>query len=185
MTHRRADTDIHPQWFIFDPVTETSSGAYTEGAAERTPTHPHQNLIMELIKVHWRLSGTPAIASPAAVSTDEQIQVAAQITDRTQTTIVALNNPNLVAMIHEEIAQIYAEVTESGGAGFSVTLDRETSLNDEDGHGVLSAAPEMFLAVDGNAAGSGTIGVTARLMHRIVRVSQTELLGLLAQFLSN
>jgi len=166
--------DTYPQWLNMTPVSEAAAGTFIEQQTVM-PVRIDNRQVLEILGVETEISG----GSQSAVDADTEVEIVIQLTKRTQTARVALQDPDIVHLRSQLVAQQYAEATETGGGPYSYSKTRYTDYA-SGGKGFLVAAQSLFLGV----VGSATIAVVTarcRFLYRLVKVSAEELIGLVQQ----
>ena len=168
-------TDKFPQWLNLTSVTESASAVYTQSETQM-PVRIGALEVMEILAIEFEITGG------LFVSIDQDLTnvLQAQITRNSQTAMIALNDSDIVDKVRYVESLMYAESTETGGAGFS---SERVTLHDFGlgGKGFLFAGQQMFVGVD-QFSGTPTVSTcNARILYRLVKVTANELVGLVRQ----
>mgnify|MGYP001454210536 CR=1 FL=1 len=168
--------DEYPQWMTMPVVTESAVGTYTT-ESKQTPVVRESSKVMEILAVEWELDDASHVSIGAA-SGDEKFQSRAQLTTDEKADIGSMATKGLIDKFGKETHSQFAEADETGGAGFS-SVDTVLHNFAQGGKGFLTAAETFHLGVKGNSGENAVIGVSCRILYRLVKVSAEELLGLL------
>lgn len=168
--------DKYPQWLN---LTGIAANGETYAESETTlPIRISDRQVMEVLAVEFDHQQDP-FASPATTDPDTQQKHSLQITTRSKTVILGINEPDLIdkSIVNQESQ--YSEVTEAGGAGMS---SENVVLHDfaGSGKGFLVASQSLFLGIDTTTAANSRTS-DARILYRLVKVTAEELIGLVQQ----
>lgn len=165
--------DIHPQWMEIAKVVESAAGTFTEGSGAPTGLSRRERFAMEILGVQWIAN----FAGLQGLTADLQAQLHAQLTSASQDSII-LDQWNSVIIDQYKIEVAYVFTT----SGATLALQEMTVFHDfaSSGHGPLTVASKFFLSLVGNSSLT-VLSAACRILHRFVRVTDEELLGLLAE----
>lgn len=166
--------DIYPQFMRMPRVTEAVAGTFIQSPSIPTPVQLEDNIVMELLWVDLELDGGGAQANADDVS----FELEAQITHQTQAALLGYDNGALIAKFKETIQLIWAEATETGGQSIVYKGTFREELANKDGRGVLFAGKQLFLGVRGSS-GVAALATSCRIAYRLVKLPQTEAIGLI------
>ena len=163
--------DKFPQWLNLTSVTESAAATFTQSETTMPITIDRQVMVIE--KIQYEITG----GLFASLDADNTNVVQAQITEDSQTAMISLNNNNVVDKVRINESIVFAESTETGGAGLST---QRVILHDF-GKGFLYAGAKMFVGVDQFSGAPTVMTANIRILWRIVTVTEAELLGLVRQ----
>lgn len=170
---RGGQLDQYPQWLQLPNVIETAAGTFTQSVATQSPVIPASNVVMEILAVEWNLDHSGV----QALSADQQANLEAQITSSSQIGMITFNDPALIDRAKDELAVIRNDAT-----GVSVSVMDAIKLHDfgSSGHGFLTAARQFFIA-NLSSTNLSPLQASARILYRLVKVTEAELLGLIQE----
>lgn len=165
--------DKYPQWLQLPRVVEEAAGTFFEGVQTQSPVIPSSNVVMEILGILWEVD----TSGLQAVSADLQADLNYQITTSSQTAVISVSDPACVNRVKLEFAAIRNDAT-----GVAMQMEDTVIWHDwaSSGHGPLTAARKFFLGIRGNSAISA-ISFEARMLYRLVKVTEAELLGLIQE----
>lgn len=168
-----ATKDIKPQ-LLSESISESAANTYTQEEIDVIGYDLQDGYGIEILKVFWTIGKLTLDAAFA------HNQVQAQICRSSQTAIVGLDNPDLVApgfrrnYYHNEVgtsANVHSTIVDQDPTVFDLT--------DGNGNGMIFAGPKIYLGIKGEALdAAGQINVD--ILYRVVKMSTKELLGSLA-----
>lgn len=171
--------DIFPQWLNLTFVTLNST---TIVVAETNTPKMGENQVLEILKVQYDID-MPSLSSAAAVSNDEDNELLIAITQGSNPgtdTLVRLNEQRCIDFFHKKESSQFAEATETGGGPFVSKFVYIHDFTDGSGKGFLVASEKIYMQAQGSNATMIDIQ-RARILHRIVTVSASELISLSRQ----
>lgn len=170
---RGKQLDQYPQWLQLPRITESAAGTFAEGVQTQSPVIPQSNKVMEILGVQFEMDSSGV----QAVSADLQADMMYQITSSSQSEIISFEDPALIDKVKQELAIIRNDATGVGMVSEQSSIWHNFATA---GHGPLTAARKFFLGVRGNSA-LAAIGFDARILYRLVQVTEAELLGLIQE----
>lgn len=167
--------DKFPQWLNLTSVTESAAAVFTQSQTAM-PVRISALEVMEILAVEYEITG----GLFASLDADVTNVVQAQITEDSQSAMIALNNSNVIDKVRLIENIIFSESTETGGAGFSTirTILHNFAPN---GKGFLYAGQSMFVGVDQFSGNPTVMTANIRILYRLVKVTANELIGLVRQ----
>lgn len=182
MAHK-IQKDHYPQIFPLPTFTLQADGSFAESSATRTPVDVESALAMEVLQVDF-LHSQPILGTAATVLSDISAGIIMQVTNRSQSAIVFLNEPDLIATWRQQAEVVAMEATETG-AGYSRSpMSKEVVLGGNSGLGVLTAAPEIYLSGQADSDYTANFTGSARLHYRLVKLTAAEMFGMIQTYLS-
>jgi len=167
--------DVYPQWLNLTSVTEAVAGTLKQSET-KMPIRIENLQVMEILKIQFEITG----GSISGIDADHFAGINGQITETSETTLLALNDRNLIQNFRKLMVMQFAESTETGGGAFTIDYVFEFDY-DVGGKGFLYAGVSMFLAVKQDSSAPGVASLNARLLYKLVKVSANELIGLVRQ----
>lgn len=167
-THR---PDIYPQWLNLTKTVESATNTYTE---TETASAVRGNLVMEImaieLEINTLLSNTLASAHSGAIL---------QVNKKASTDSRTINDNAVLRSWRPGHEQVAMEATETGAAGSSQPLVSYQEYA-PGRKGFLMASPTLRLGIKGTLQIAARTA-TGRILYRLVKVSDSELLGLLSE----
>lgn len=170
---RGGQLDLYPQWMQLPLVIEAAAGTFIESPASPTPVNSATNLVMEILGVEWLMD----VSGAQALAADQQTNWDAQITTSTQTGMLSFASAALLDRAKLDMAVIRNDATGVGMMIIDAVVWHDFATS---GHGPITAARNFFIAAQ-SSTNVAPMQVSARILHRLVRVSSEELLGLLQE----
>lgn len=169
--------DKFPQWLNLTEAKEVVAGTAIESSTN-TPSTPETATIMEILGVEHSLLGGDIIG----ILTSKSVNIRGSISGKSSgatPAIVEIDDPDCLSVETITVAQTAFEATETGAAGSAA---RRTIFTDyaAGGKGFLYAGKTIYSQVDGSVSAS-VVTHKCRVLYRLVKVTATELVGLLAQ----
>lgn len=171
--------DIFPQWLNLTLVTLNGT---TIVVSETNTPKMGENQVLEILKVQYDIT-MPVLASLGATSGDESNELLISLTIGSNPGIVGLirlNEQRCLDFFHYKEETQYAEAGETGGGPMSALLTWIQDFTDGTGKGFLVATERIFMQGQGSNANMSQIQ-RARILHRVVTVSASELISLSRQ----
>jgi len=126
--------------------------------------------VMEVLKVWFEVA--PTLSTSAAQT---NIRKLAQITTKSQTAIVNINEPSLVAKMATDAFNAFTPAQTYGT--FAPVMPVSYDLTDGAGHGLLVGTDNLYFGVDTDNTG-GTSTFYCNILYRWKNISKIEYVGL-------
>jgi len=164
--------DVNPQWFNMTTTT-IANDTYIQTQFPLPVQRLLQNnrsQVMEVLKVYIQVD--PSIGTAA---TQTNFQKLVQITTKSLTASVTLEEPTLIALARFDSFNAF---TAAGTyAAFGPNNPIVFDLTDGAGHGLLVATDNLYIGYDTNNVGA-TSKASAKILYRWKNVSETEYVGI-------
>jgi len=165
--------DVNPQ-FMQLTVTQGGNDTFTQGTfpvpIQRIQMGGNRAQVMEVLKVWFQ--STDTVPSQAGLTPSS---ITIQLTTKSQAALVNIAEPSLFAL--QQKSQLSA-FTAGGTVVANMTTDPfQLDLTDGEGHGVLIATDNIYMAVASTATGA-TQNAQAKILYRWKDVTQTEYVGI-------
>jgi hypothetical protein len=165
--------DVNPQWMhlYFTPTTPgtTQTQAFIT-SLNRYPQRGGRATVMEILKVYWWYSDTPAVAGAAEVT---KLYIGAITTQDHGVVDVTWAFQDCIDMLYIENQGAF---TAAGTYMVNCEHIIVHDLTDGAGHGLLVATDTIYAQLQGGA--TFATGFRAKILYRMKNVSLTEYIGI-------
>lgn len=171
--------DVYPQWLNLTRASEVVAGDFIQSETA-LPVRISDRQVMEIMATEWDV--TIPFPPPDAVQSSRHRFASCQMSRRTQSGEMVLNDPDCIDKTKPSLDAIFAEASESGGAGgaYNGIILHDHASN---GKGFLYAGTAIFLGLDTSGITGDTtlVALSGRVKYRLVKVTAEELIGLVQQ----
>lgn len=168
-------SDEFPQWLNISTASNATTNNFGQ-TETKTPVTIGSKLIMEILAIEHQHTSWDVVSDA-----DVTASFTCQLTSATLAAQIALNDSRVIAMGFDEQLILEAfEGTETGGAGAALQPNTRMDKYAEGGKGFLYAGTSIFANIN-TVASNNIRSYRARILYRMVKVTDTELLGLVAQ----
>ena len=173
--NRNNGRDLYPQWLNLTQVTGNGSNF----VSSETKTPVFGDTVMEILGVETSMN-RDSLVSDNAASPDSSRNPRLHVSTKELTADTELNDPSIIHKRAPLAESQYAEASETGGAGMGVWEKVKYQSYTEGGKGFLCAAQSLHLGIVDSDPNMAHVQ-SARVLHRLVKVSAKELVGLTRQ----
>lgn len=167
--------DKFPQWLNLTTTIQTVATDYKESET-KVPVRIQALEVMEILGVEYEIVGAAMNGKDADFTNNILMHLASD----SRSTIIDLTSSKCLDKHGQIVSGQAMEVTETGAAGYAYKSIVWHSFA-AGGKGFLYGQDQIFLGIDQDTIAQNLLTVRARVLYRLVKVTATELVGIVKQ----